>query len=64
MIKGVAGVWLTHLNWWSLKLSAKSSEVGAYGDRLNTLLLHCDILASEDSRRKRKAGIKITSKDW
>jgi len=24
MIRGVAGVWLTHLTWWSLKLSAKS----------------------------------------
>jgi len=24
MVRGVAGVWLTHLTWWSLKLSAKS----------------------------------------
>ena len=24
MIRGVAGVWLIHLTWWSLKLSAKS----------------------------------------
>jgi len=24
MIRGMAGVWLTRLTWWSLKLSAKS----------------------------------------
>ena len=43
MIRGVAGVWLTHLTWWSLKLSAKSWSLWCPAE-ISMAILQCDTI--------------------